>query len=333
MRAAVVSVGGRNESLGAFKIAAWLRRKGWEVEMLSRVNPMFDRFALYAFSCVFSWDLPALAEQATIAKGHGEVWIGGPAVTFHNDNWRWVKERTGIEPTRGIDERFEEEPVDCPMVYFSRGCPAYTSACGFCPVPKLEGTKFRFYPNAKPARLLLDNNLSALPVDYQEYIIRRYRDEWRGGKVDCNSGFEPHTFTEETLKRWEAFPLQCWRFGYDDLSEREQSLEMMRLLGSHGYRGKRVRVYTLIGNEPKEACRQRILEVIDHGFEPCPQRLRPLNWRGGPLPTLHDWTEPDLIAWQRFYTCPQLWKTMRPEEFRYQGRFPLRCLTPSQPGA
>lgn len=324
MKAAVVSVGGKNESLGAFKLAAWLRRTGWTVETRTRINPMFDEgFDLYAFSVIFSWDLPSLVSQVQTAKRHGDVWIGGPAVTFHPDNWQWVKDQTGIEATRGIDERFEREPVDCPMVYFSRGCPAYSSACGFCPVPKIEGTTFRYYPDARPARLLLDNNLSALPEDYQEHIIRRYAEDWRGGRVDANSGFEPHTFTEATLQRWKRFPLECWRFGYDDLSEREQAVDMMERLKPHVRNSRRVRVYTLIGNEPKVDCLRRIREVIAHGWEPVPQRLRPLNWRSGPLPCRHDWTEPDLIAVQRFYMLPQLWKRVKPEEWKYQGRFPL----------
>lgn len=323
--AMVVTVGSKLESLGALKLARWLRRTGWTVEEATDINPLFDAgHDLYAFSCVFSWRLPRLVELVRQAKQWGEVWVGGPAVTFHHGNAAYVKRETGIVPTTGIDGRFETEPGAYPMAYFSRGCPAYTPACGKCPVPIIEGNAFRFYPDATPAPLLLDNNLSALPDDYQQHIIGRYAREWKPGKkVDANSGFEPHTFTETTLLRWKAFPLSCWRFGYDDLTEREQSLEMMRLLKRHGFCGEKVRVYTLIGNEPVEACRQRVTEVIDAGMHPWPQRLRPLNWLGGPLPTFHGWTEPDLVAFQRFYSIAGLWKRMKPEEFFYQQRHPL----------
>jgi hypothetical protein len=322
-RAAVVTVGGsRRESLGALKLARWLRRTGWAVTELTDVG-MFDRFDLYAFSCVFSWHLPRLVELVAAAQAHGgEVWIGGPAVSFHPRNADYVRRRTGVVPTVGIDPRFETEPGSYPMVYFSRGCPAYTKACGECPVPFIEGNAFTFYPDAVPAPLLLDNNLSALPTEYQEHIIGRYAG-WRG-KVDANSGFEPHTFTEETLWRWERFPLHCWRFGYDDLSERAQALDMMRLLRRHGHAGEKVRVYTMIGNEPKGACHQRVREVIENGCHPWPQRLRPRDWLGGPLPTRYDWDEPTLIAFQRFYSVKGLWGRMEPGEFFYQGRFPLR---------
>lgn len=325
--AKVITVGSSaKESLGAMKLARWLSRTGFAVEEGTSIDPLFESPCdLFAFSCVFSWHLPKLVEMVRWAKDHGEVWIGGPAVTFHAGNAAFVHRETGIKPILGIDERFEREPGSYPMVYFSRGCPAYSPACGHCPVPAIEGTKFRFYRDAEPAKLLLDNNLSALPDDYQDFIIAQYAERWnlRRGLVDCNSGFEPHSFTEATLDRWERFPLACWRFGYDDMKESAQSREMMRLLKARGYKGEKVRVYTMIGNEPMADCQQRIREVIEAGFHPWPQRLRPLDWRGGPLPCKFDWDEPTLIACQRFYSIAGLWKRMKPEAFHYQGRYPL----------
>lgn len=333
-RAIVITVGeSRKESLGAMKLARWLTRTGWTVDEANDVG-MFDAYDMYAFSCVFSWNLPRLTQMARHARSTGaEVWIGGPAVTFSAKNAAYVERESGVKPSVGLDERFEREPGEYPMVYFSRGCPAYTPACGLCPVPKIEGNEFRYYPDSTPAPLLLDNNLSALPDDYQDHIIRRYADGWKKRKlVDANSGFEPHTFTAETLKRWEKFPLSCWRFGYDDLTEREEALRMMKLLRDRGHTGEKVRVYTLIGNEPKEACHQRVREVIENGCHPWPQRLRPLDWLGGDLPTRHDWTEPDLIAFQRFYGNAGFWGRLKPEEFFYQGRHPLRGIGSGRPG-
>ncbi len=330
-RAIVVTVGSPKESLGAMKLAGWLRRTGWTVEEATQIDELFDGgYDLYCFSAVFSWQLPKLCDMAWAAKHRfgGEVWVGGPAVTFHQANREYVKRRTGVVPTTGIDERFEREPGKYPMVYFSRGCPAYTKACGNCPVPRIEGNAFRYYPDATPAPLLLDNNLSALPDDYQQHIIDRYSREWKPGKkVDANSGFEPHTFTQATFDRWKDFPLSCWRFGYDDLSERDQALDMLRLLKANGVPGEKIRVYTLIGNEPIADCLLRVNEVIAAGAHPWPQRLRPLDWLGGPLPTLYDWDEPTLIAFQRFYSIAGLWKCLRPEDFFYQQRYPLRGLS------
>jgi hypothetical protein len=326
VRVAVITVGSKRESLGAMKLANWMRRLGHEVSEQTDMGSMLEPFDLYCFSAVFSWQLPKLVDMASTARQvYGkEVWVGGPAVTFHPDNSAYVERETGVKPHVGLDDRFETEPGDYPMVYFSRGCPAYTPACGACPVPRIEGRSFKYYPKARPAPFLLDNNLSALPQYYQRYIIRRYEDAWKKNRrVDANSGFEPHTFDEATLDRWKSFPLLCWRFGYDDLSERDQSLEMMRLLKYHGIDGERVRVYCLIGLENRDDCLKRVREVIDNGMHPWPQRFRPLNWLGGPLPVFHDWDEPTLVAFQRFYSFAGLWKKMRPSEFFYQGRYPL----------
>lgn len=315
----VVTVGSKNESLGAKKLAAWLRSTGYKVDESTDVDPLFHKYDLTCFSCVFSWKLPELVRMVNSIRG--EIWIGGPAVTFHNRNAEYVEQQTGIKPFVGIDDRFENANHNSPMNYFSRGCPAYTPACGLCPVPKIEGKTFRYYPDAKPTKLLLDNNLSALPPEYQQHIIEAYRDF--KGKVDANSGFEPHTFDQATFDRWKEFPLLYWRFGYDDLTERDQALTMIDLLRSNGVSSRKIQVYTLIGNEPIADCVQRIREVITAGAEPRPQRLRPLDWLGGPLPTRHDWTEQDLIATQRYFARPQIWKTVSLREFRYQSRNPF----------
>lgn len=330
MKAFVITVDDSPKgSLGAMKLANWLKRTGWECQEVNDLTWLDKGADLYAFSCVFSWYLPRLVEFVKLTLGWGsEVWIGGPAVSFHRDNAKYVERETGIKPHHGIDDRFEREPGEYSMVYFSRGCPAFTPACGQCPVPFLEGNEFRFYPESQPAKLLLDNNLSELPEDYQDYIIRRYAEKWdmKRGKVDANSGFEPHSFNEKTLLRWKEFPLMCWRFGYDDITERDEALEMMALLKKYGYHGEKVRVYTMIGNEPIDICHQRIREVIEMGMHPWPQRLRPLNWVGpkGTLPCLFDWDEPTLISYQRFYSIAGLWKPRPPQEFFYQQRFPLR---------
>lgn len=325
-RAYVITVGSPKESLGAQKLANWLRLTNWDVREVTEITLANNDGDLYAFSVVFSWRLPAAVMMMKAAVRWGEVWIGGPAVTFHLANAAYIENETGVKAHFGIDSRFDQTPGQYTMVYFSRGCPAYTPACGVCPVPRLEGTAFRFYPDAVPAALLLDNNLSALPDEYQDHIIRRYRKDWKGRKVDANSGFEPHTFTEKTLLRWREFPLTCWRFGYDDITERDQALEMMRLLKRYGFQGERVRVYTLIGNEPIDICHQRMREVIAHGCHPWPQRVRPLDWLGpdGTLPCRYGWDEPTLIAYQRFYSIAGLWKPRPPEEFYYQSRYPLR---------
>ena len=42
------------------------------------------------------------------------------------------------------------------------------------------------------------------------------------------------------------------------------------------------------------------MEIRSWGCLPVVQRRRPLDWLGGPLPTLYDWTEQGLIDFTRW---------------------------------
>jgi hypothetical protein len=56
----------------------------------------------------------------------------------------------------------------------------------------MEGRTFTLLPDFEPRPVLTDNNLSALPADYQQHVVDRYL---AAGVplLDANSGFEPKT--------------------------------------------------------------------------------------------------------------------------------------------
>lgn len=155
----------------------------------------------------------------------------------------------------------------------SRGCPV---GCWFCIVPAMEGREFTLLPDFPVRPVLCDNNLSALPSDYQEHIIARYEAEGVP-LLDANSGFEPITFTPEVYSRWKPL-LNAgrgpWRFAFDETKERAEVLRVMTMLADEPARRKRV--YVLIGNEPFAECMLRIQAVIDHGCEPHVQPVMKL---------------------------------------------------------
>jgi len=105
----------------------------------------------------------------------------------------WWKRETGLDCQRGLDDRFERQRGTYRMTFASRGCPVN---CSFCLVPRLEGRTFTLDWDFVPAPTLCDNNISALPVVFQEHILRRYH-ETDTPLCDANSGFEPRTFDEE----------------------------------------------------------------------------------------------------------------------------------------
>lgn len=166
----------------------------------------------------------------------------------------------------------------------SRGC---SVGCWFCIVPAMEGREFTLLPDFPVRPILCDNNLSALPGDYQDYIISRYKAEGVP-LLDANSGFEPRTFDDEVYARWRGINRGPWRFAYDDEPEGPDVERVMRMLRDES--PKRKRVYVLIGNEPFDACMGRIRRVIDWGGEPHVQPLMKLNALDKEPWVRFDWT-------------------------------------------
>jgi pyruvate-formate lyase-activating enzyme len=219
-----------------------------------------------------------------------------------------------VRVTRGTDPRFENQaPLGEPyrMCFASRGCPVN---CSFCIVPRMEGTAFTLYPDFHPAPVLCDNNLSALPDDFQQHILDRYAAS--GVRLaDCNSGFEPRTFTEETYARWKPHYRGAWRFAFDVMGEAADVERMMRVLKAEPARRKRV--YVLVGNEPFEQCYERAEQVIAWGGEPHCQFVLPLNWLGDPatLEPKYRWTYRAGRDFCRYYNT-RGWRAYRLNEYR-----------------
>lgn len=242
-------------------------------------------------SVAFTWKLDEAHTRAQFARALGRrVVVGGPALFQVKMQHRItdVAEYEAIYP-----DAIARHNPDATM--FSRGCPGRGTEdnplpCTFCIVPAMEGRRFTYFPDAPVRPVLCDNNLSALPADYQDYIIRRYFESGVALR-DANSGFEPVTFNEEVYRRWKPL-LNAgggpWRFGYDQLEERDDVLRVMRMLA--GEPAKRKRVYVLIGNEPFADCMQRIEETIAAGCEPHVQPYMKLNALERTPHPRHDWT-------------------------------------------
>jgi len=221
-------------------------------------------------SVAFTWLLNKAAGRAMIARALGKrVVAGGPALFL-------VKMQHEIADVAEIAEHYHDAVArhNPDATIASRGCPV---GCYFCIVPAMEGKEFTLLPDFPVRPILCDNNLSALPADYQDYIIRRYQEE--GVKLkDANSGFEPITFTQEVYDRWKPLVNAGggpWRFAFDESKERPQVHRVMKMLADEPQ--KRKRVYVLIGNEPFDECMARIQEVLDAGCEPHVQPYMKLN--------------------------------------------------------
>jgi hypothetical protein len=307
MRALVINclpadrVGRRHYNLGARKLADWLGGEGYAVEYVDG-DPGIWAYGhdLVCLSAVFSWHVPVARDIAVRVGPSSEVWAGGPG--FAEPRVRaWFEAETGVSPHRGLDARFERQRGDYRMTFASRGCPVN---CWFCVVPRIEGKTFTLDWEFAPAPVLCDNNLSALPVEFQEHIISRYR-ETGAALVDANSGFEPRAFDGGTYERWRAILRGPWRFAFDEMGEAEDVRRMMGILGEVSPRRKQV--YVLVGNEPIAACYERARKVIELGGEPYCQPVIKLDALTKQPWVRHDWTAGLLRDFARYFNR-RLWR-------------------------
>ena len=267
-------------------------------------------------SVAFSWKLPEAYQRAIYYRAAGyNVRAGGPAVYIRPKYLADVAQIGGE-----VDAIVHHNPL---ATVASRGCPV---GCYFCIVPRMEGKEFTLLWDFVPRPVLMDNNLSALPVEFQEHIIRRYL-ETNTPLLDANSGFEPRTFTEETYRRWKHINRGPWRFAYDETAEGEDVRRMMQILKNEPASSKRV--YVLIGNEPKEQCLERIKRVIEWGGEPHAQPFMALNTLIKRPLVRHDWTEQELTNMAR-WANRRIWRRANYEDYK---RSLQRENTSNLPGA
>lgn len=247
-------------------------------------------------SVAFSWKLPDTYQRAIWYREQGyKVRAGGVGLFARKNYLAEVAEIGG-----DVDALIRHNSQ---ATIASRGCPV---GCYFCVVPKMEGKTFTLLPDFTPRPILCDNNLSALPVEYQDYIIEKYK-KFDVPLLDANSGFEPKTFDEGTYRRWKAINKGAWRFAYDEIAEGDDVYRVTKILKDEPASSKRV--YVLIGNEPFEACHRRILQVIEWGCEPHVQPMIALNSLVRRPIVRHDWTEQklrDLARWANRW----LWRSL-----------------------
>jgi len=255
-------------------------------------------------SVAFSWRANDAFARCSWLKAEGyKVRVGGPGLFD-----RHIRDQfDGVAEVGGEVDAIVHHNSDA--TFASRGCPMN---CSFCIVPKMEGTKFTFIPDFTPRPILCDNNVSALPDDYQDYIIERYK---RQDVIleDINSGFEPHTFNESTYARWSVFYKGAWRFAFDEMREEKQVRNMFRILENEPA-GKK-RVYVLIGNEPYEQCYERVLKVIEWGGEPHVQPMISLGALTKKPIVQFDWTLrklTDLARWSNRW----IWRSVKFEDYK-----------------
>jgi hypothetical protein len=244
-------------------------------------------------SVVFSWDAERAIDMALWHRRMGlKVHVGGPGVSTA----KIAASFEGVAKVGGSirDVQSRHNPMSTKA---SEGCPV---DCWFCIVPHVEGTEFTLLPDFEPRPVLTDNNLSALPAEYQQHIVDRYRAA-EVPLLDANSGFEPKTFDEDVFNRWQPINDGPWRFGLDETQETADVERVIAMLRRNGVSSRKIQVYVMIGHEPFDECMARIERVIACGGEPYVQPILKLNAKHkDDLWVRHDWTYQKLKHVQRW---------------------------------
>jgi len=309
MKALVVNSSAPHYNLGAAKLANWLEVEGYTVDRLGGDPGMFTLgYDLVTVSVIFSWHAPRARDVAHRVCQNSDVMAGGPGLYALK---RWWEREVGIPMVSGLDSRFERQAGQYRSTFASRGCPV---GCWFCIVPGIEGLEFTLDWDFTPAPMLCDNNLSALPIDFQEHIIRRYQ-QTDTPLVDANSGFEPRTFDGATYERWRGILRGPWRFALDEMAELDDVGRMMHVLAPVSRIKKRV--YVLVGNEPMATCYERAQKVLEWGGEPYCQPVISLNALARRPRVRFDWTEQRPCDFARYYNR-HLWKYVPINEYNHR---------------
>lgn len=246
-------------------------------------------------SVAFTWRLPEARRLAMYYRARGlQVRAGGPGVFTRRTFLADLATIGGSSP----DAIAHHNPMATRASY---GCPV---GCWFCIVPKMDGKEFTLMPDFAVRPVLCDDNLSALPADYQRHIVDRYL---RAGVplLDANSGFEPATFDQDVMERWKPILKGPWRFGFDEATEGAAVERVFRLL--RDVPARRKQVYTMIGHEPFAVCMDRIQQVISSGGEPYAQPFMKLNALEKRPAIRHDWS-PELLGQVQRWVNRHIWR-------------------------
>ena len=271
-------------------------------------------------SIVFSWDVDAAFSRACWYRQEGyKGRVGGPGVftAKRAAEFRGIAEVGGRIP----DVQRRHNPMSTKA---SEGCPV---GCWFCIVPAMEGKEFTLLPDFEPRPVLTDNNLSALPADYQQHVVDRYVAA-DIPLLDANSGFEPKTFDEDVFNRWRGINRGPWRFGLDETQETADVERVIAMLRRNGVGARKIQVYVMIGHEPFDACMARIRRVIECGGEPYVQPILKLNCRHkNDLWVRDGWSHQQLKRVQRWVNG-HVWRKTPFDEYRPSFKTPTEPRAP-----
>jgi len=199
-------------------------------------------------SITFTEDIPLGQKLFKSWSGHySDVQIGGPAFDDPGADF--------------VPGRFIKEGV----TITSRGC---IRRCGFCFVPKREGSTIREYP-IKPGHIIQDNNLLACSRTHIENVFEMLSKQRKG--INFAGGLDARLLKPWHIDLINKIKIKELWFACDTKGDLPALERASRLLKYIPIRKKRCYVLFGYGDETPKEAEARASRVLELGFWPFAQ--------------------------------------------------------------
>lgn len=264
------------------------KKQNWIKDIVSWTD---EENTLY-LSVVFTWHLPQALKMAR-QHSQGKVVAGGPAVSLLPD---YLTEYAEIRRETDMPVLQRHNPL---ATFTSRGCP---NNCSFCAVPRTEGP-FKELKDWDIKPVVCDNNLLAGSMAHFNNVIDRLKTLKARDRIDFNQGLDARIFEDYHAERFSELKNAKLRFSFDHADQEQAVVHAIETAVKHGFRGRDIHVYVLIGYEdnPEDAIyRMEVIRSLD--ALPYPQRFQPLYAMERNKYIDSKWTNRELHRIQTYYS-------------------------------
>ena len=253
----------------------------------------------------FTWNLPSLYNEFTQCDfAYSKIIVGGPALCLMPAYFNKIKcVAVGIN-YNGVLQRIQPYATRTTI-----GCPRH---CGFCAVPKTEGT-FRELGDWPDLPVICDNNLlAATQKHFNRVCDKLEKHKWS----DFNQGLDARLLTDYHAERLARLPGCIVRLALDNTKTEAEWLEAYEKMMAHKFPKFRLRSYVLCGfmSDPADAWK-RCKFVENFGVLALPQWYHPL----------------DALEYMAVLDCHKKYGWNKKEVNRIMGYFYQHRGTPLQP--
>jgi len=220
-------------------------------------------------SVVFSWDLPAVERRFCLQRSmeFDRIVIGGPAIRAVPN---YFSQYEFVTAGGDLDLAFKLHNKQATRT--SIGCVRH---CPHCGVDHIEG-RFRLLKRFAPGNVLIDNNLTALPMNHFHRAmdhVDKYSTRDNPGDIQ---GVDVRFINEEHARRIKCARINVLRIALDSFSYVDQWDRALEILFAAGIPKRKIRSYALVAfdTDPGEGWK-RCEHILKRGIKPLPMFYRP----------------------------------------------------------